>query len=58
MQPVLLAAEIIDFRVFSSNNATTWFGGLLTILSIGAISALLLTQAFDGFFGLGIIWIL
>lgn len=45
-----LAAAIIDFRVFSSNIDNTWFGGLRTVLSFGAITALLLTLSLGEIF--------
>ena len=38
-----LVAAIIDFRVFTSTIHNTWFGELRTVLSIGTITALLLT---------------
>jgi hypothetical protein len=45
-----LAAAIIDFRVFTSNSNNTWFGGLRTVLSIGTITALLLTLSLGEIF--------
>ena len=45
-----LAAAIIDFRIFSFNNYTPWFGRLRTVLSIGTITALLLTLSFGKIF--------
>ena len=45
-----LAAAIIDFRIFSINLNNSWFGGLRTVLSIGTISALLLTLSFGYIF--------
>jgi hypothetical protein len=45
-----LAAAIIDFRIFVSNNSNAWFGMLRTVLSIGTITALLLTLSFGNIF--------
>jgi len=44
------AAAIIDYRVFDSNGDNAWFGKLRTILSIGAITALLFTLSLGSFF--------
>ena len=53
-----LATAIIDFRIFASNRDNAWFGKLRTILSIGAITALLLTLSFGSFSDFNSIWIL
>lgn len=45
-----LAAAIIDFRIFANNLNIIWFGRLRTVLSIGTISALLLTLLFGYIF--------
>ena len=45
-----LAAAIIDFRIFASNIDNAWFGKLRTVLSIGTITALLLTLSFGNIF--------
>lgn len=38
-----VAAAVIDYRTFTDDKATQWFASLRTVLSIGAISALLFT---------------
>jgi hypothetical protein len=45
-----LAAAIIDFRIFASSIDNAWFGKLRTVLSIGTITALLLTLSFGNIF--------
>ncbi|MBO6520110.1 MAG: hypothetical protein JJ900_04375 [Rhodospirillales bacterium] len=45
-----IAAAIIDFRVFSSNNAAPWFGELRMILSLGVIAALLMALVLGTYF--------
>lgn len=41
-----VAAAVIDYRIFAFAKVTSWFGLLRTILSAGAIFALLLTLIF------------
>lgn len=45
-----VAAGVIDFRIFNADNATVWFARLRTILTIGAVSALLFTLATSAWF--------
>jgi len=45
-----LTAAVIDFRIFTADNATVWFARLRTILSAGAVSALLFTLAISAEF--------